>query len=312
MSDEIQAEITATNGIQYRISRTQAGHTTQAVVTQLGAALRGFWIDGQPYTETFDADELPPSSCGLALAPWPNRVRDGRWRATPGDPEQQLDITEPDRWTALHGLTVSVPFAGTVSADGSAVTLTTAIFPQHGWPHPLEYSVTYRLTDDGITIEHSARNLGVVPAPFAVGSHLFPRIAEVPSSELTLTVDAADHYVVDERLLPTGVEPIAAVQPDLSAGAELSTVALDDGYRGAAGKQEYVHTRVEVWGDAAFRWVQVYSLGEFAHAETGERSAIAVEPMTGPADALNSHEGLVWIEPGERWSAVHGIRVVAA
>ena len=36
-------------------------------------------------------------------------------------------------------------------------------------------------------------------------------------------------------------------------------------------------------------------------------TAIAVEPMTAPADALNSGLGLRWIEPGASWSGHWGI-----
>jgi aldose 1-epimerase len=35
-------------------------------------------VDGIRLTETVPVDALPPMGCGIVLAPWPNRVRDGR------------------------------------------------------------------------------------------------------------------------------------------------------------------------------------------------------------------------------------------
>ncbi len=45
---------------------------------------------------------MPPFGCGIVLVPWPNRVEDGRWTLD-GQP-QQLDLTEPARHNAIHGL----------------------------------------------------------------------------------------------------------------------------------------------------------------------------------------------------------------
>jgi aldose 1-epimerase len=36
--------------------------------------------------------------------------------------------------------------------------------------------------------------------------------------------------------------------------------------------------------------------------------ALAVEPMTAPANALNTGEGVRWLEPEETWTVQWGIR----
>lgn len=38
------------------------------------------------------------------------------------------------------------------------------------------------------------------------------------------------------------------------------------------------------------------------------KTAIAVEPMTAPAEAFTSGQGLRWLEPGEEWTLAWGIR----
>ena len=64
---------------------------------------------------------------------------------------------------------------------------------------------------------------------------------------------------------------------------------------------------VTLWADENFGYVQVYTSRSFA-TSTASDVAIAVEPMTAPANALNTGRGLRWLAPGESWSASWGIR----
>ena len=50
----------------------------------------------------FGPDEISPASAGQLLAPWPNRIRDGRY--TFEGTAYQLPLTEPGKHNAIHGL----------------------------------------------------------------------------------------------------------------------------------------------------------------------------------------------------------------
>ena len=67
----------------------------------------------------------------------------------------------------------------------------------------------------------------------------------------------------------------------------------------------HCHT-VEVWQEGDWEWLQVFITRIFPGPD-GPMTAIAVEPMTAPADALNSGLGLRWIDPGASWSGHWGI-----
>ena len=54
------------------------------------------------------------------------------------------------------------------------------------------------------------------------------------------------------------------------------------------------HGRTTLRADASFVALPLYS------DRDRTPPAIAIEPMTAPPDALNSGEGLRWLEPGER------------
>ena len=51
----------------------------RAVVTESGATLRVYEVGDRPVVEAFEGPETPVIGCqGEVLAPWPNRVVDGR------------------------------------------------------------------------------------------------------------------------------------------------------------------------------------------------------------------------------------------
>src|SRR5436309_15890931 len=74
----------------------------RAVVVEVGGGLRAFEADGADVLDGYGADELCPASAGKVLAPWPNRIRDGQYAF--GGHEYQLALTEPAKYTAIHGL----------------------------------------------------------------------------------------------------------------------------------------------------------------------------------------------------------------
>lgn len=50
--------------------------------------------------------------------------------------------------------------------------------------------------------------------------------------------------------------------------------------------------------DGSFGYVQAFTTDQFL-TDGGMVTTAALEPMTAPADALNSGEGLRWLQPGE-------------
>jgi aldose 1-epimerase len=287
----------------------------RAEIDTVAAALRSLTVDGAHLTEPRLGDGVPPFCNGIVLAPWPNRVRAARWTLD-GEP-QQLDITEPARGGALHGLLQFTDYEVFSRADGT-VTLGAFIAPQHGWPFPLETSVTYTLTGDGIRVTHAATNVGERRAPYAVGTHPFLRVGATPVEQLTLTVPAATYFEVDERLDPIAESPVDGTPSDLRHGPVVGTLALDTAYgslahahpvdgRGvSAWLQAPDGARTTMWQDLDWGYLQVFTTAVFPRPE-GDGVAVAVEPMTAPPDALNSGQGLIWIEPGASWQGSWGL-----
>lgn len=301
----------APTGDQYELTLSAEGHDLTATITQVAAGIRAFRVDGVDVTEPFPVDATPPSGCGIVLVPWPNRVKDGTWDSD-GQP-RRLALTEPARGNAIHGLLRYRPYI-VAEQSAASVTLRADIFPELGYPFQLATSVRYDLTPRGLDVTHTITNAGATPAPVAIGAHPYLKVGGVPTGELTVTVDAATHLDVDDRLNVIGESPVGGTRFDLRGGRRVADLELDDGFADVAmtdgGARHVVSApdgrTVTLWTDNDFGYVQVYTSRSFP-TTTASDVALAVEPMTAPANALNSGRGLRWIEPGGSWSPRWGI-----
>lgn len=280
----------------------------RAVVYEVGAALGGTAIGGLARTEPYPASTRPPKGAGAVLAPWPNRVRGGRW--THDGAAQQLALSEPLAGNAIHGLLRHVTWTP-IAREAASVTLVAVATVQPGWPQPVRVAVTYTVqAGTGLTVSTTATNLGDGTVPFGLGFHPYLRVGDVPADDLTLTLAAGSRIPLRDQL-PDGPPAPASVVDVGLRGQD-----LDDAFAGCAPDADgRVRHRVvapdgtgtELWADPAFGWVQVFTPADFP----GRGRAVAVEPMTCPPDALNSGDGLIHLEPGQSWTGSWGVSALS-
>jgi aldose 1-epimerase len=316
----------APTGEQFVLTRSTPFGPAEAIITEVAASIRTLRINGVDLTQPYPENVPPPFGCGIVLVPWPNRIEDGLWHHDGA--EQQLGLSEPELHNALHGLLVHTAY-WMVSRTEDSVTLAASIFPERGYPFALETQVTYQLVDDGLTVTHEIRNEGGTSAPVAIGTHPFFRIGDVPTTDLTLTLHAATRFPVDERLNVTTEVPVEG-RYDLRAGQKVEGLKLDDAFGGVTPIDQVTATltapdgrTVSLWQDENFPYVQVFTTEKFPVGDNltvmnaidpdttpqeARTTAIAIEPMTAPANAFNSGQSLRWVEPEETWTASWGIR----
>jgi aldose 1-epimerase len=99
---------------------------------------------------------------------------------------------------------------------------------------------------------------------------------------------------------------------DLRRGRRLGDVTLDTAYTGLTrDADDRVRHRLTapdgrslvLWQGPGFDYAQIFTTDRYP----GQSLAVAIEPMTAPANAFNSGRGLRWLEPGESWSLSWGI-----
>lgn len=276
-----------------------------AHIASVGATLRSLTIDGRDLVVPFDADEVRPAFRGATLAPWPNRVTDGRYRF--GDDDLLLSLTEPERGHALHGLAAWLDFSA-VSVDASSVTLTATIEAQSGYPFRVRVDVAYSVNSDGLRTVVTATNVGPSRAPVGLGPHPYLVAGEGIVDDWELELPAARVLTVEgDRMIPgpvVGVEEIDGF--DFRSPRRIDSTEID---------HAFAELTRETDGDAVVRvttadgsgvgirwgsecpWVQVHTADK--PGLPVHRIGLAVEPMTCPPDAFNSGVDLDVVEPGE-------------
>lgn len=299
------------SGEQYEISA--GGY--RAVITEAGATLRVLEYDGRPLVDGFEADRRCFGGRGQLLMPWPGRIEDGSY--TWDDETQQLALSEPTLHNASHGLVRWVSWQVEEHTRHS-VTLVYRLPAQPGYPWSLDLHVSYDLSADGLTVTQGAANLADSPAPFAAGAHPYLSVGAGPIDTWELTLPASSRVLVDDRRLPTGVEAVDDTDYDFRISRPIKDTVFDhaftgldrDGFGVASIVLEGDRDGLTLWVDESVGWLQVFSADDPA---MGGRRSLAVEPMTAPANAFRTGEGVITLapsgEPGDETAMTWGIRV---
>lgn len=296
---------------------TLAAHGYTATIASVGATLRSLQHEGRHLIVPFEADELRPAYRGATLAPWPNRVIDGRYVFD--GVEHQLPLTEPARGHALHGLLAWARFEA-VDPSPDRLALAAVVEPQDGYPWRVRVQVDYALGPEGLTQTVTGTNLSARPAPFGVSAHPYLLGGSGPLDGWDLVLPARHVMLTEtERLLPAetvGVDEDAE-RFDFRSARRIGAVEIDHAYTGllvdAEGRCTASVTDAEgrgaavSWGSDC-PWVQVHTAD--MPGRPGHRIGLAVEPMTCPPDAFNSGDDLIVLQPGASASASWTIAAV--
>jgi aldose 1-epimerase len=292
------------------------GHDRQQlVVTEVGATIRSYTVGGHDIVDGFGPDEWSQSGRGQVLAPWPNRLGDGRYEFSGLTAQAALD--EPEHGNAIHGLVRWLPWQLEAKAQ-NVVSVLCRVFPTPGYPFRLDLRIEYRLGRQGLTVTTTAANPGDVTLPFGLGFHPYLTVGADRVDTAVLTLPAASRLVLDGRQLPTGeVRPVAGTEYDFTGGRAVGPTRLDtafcalardaDGLAWASLEDPASGRSVALWADDCFGYLMGYT-GDTLGNHARRRASLAVEPMTCPPDAFRSGRDLVVLAPGQEWQGSWGLR----
>jgi aldose 1-epimerase len=281
----------------------------RAVVTEVGAGLRAYDVDGRAVVAGYDAHEIAPSGRGQLLAPWPNRIDRGRYEF--GGRAHQLPIDELEHCNAIHGLTrwsVWRPAA----REPDRVVLIHRLPPRPGFPFLLTLEADYSLGRNGLTVRTSATNEGNEPLPYGNGSHPYLALGAATADNAVLRLPAREALHSNERGIPTGRFDVRGTDLDFAEPREIRSLVLDHCFTALARDDDglaRVHVAAagvatELWADEAYPYLMVFTGDTLPE---GGRRSVAVEPMTCAPNAFRSGDGLIRLAPGETHIGSWGI-----
>lgn len=285
----------------------------RAVITEVGATLRTYVKGGVQVTEGFAAEEVSTGARGQVLYPWPNLMGDGEW--TFSDRVARPTVEDVSQATALHGLVRWRPFR-VDAVNQNRCVLTLLLHPTPDYPFLSEISVAYHLGALGLTVTTTVTNRDEVPIPFGVGFHPYVAVTTPTIEGAELEVPARAYVAVDPRQLPIGeILPVSGSPLDFTRRKSISGHELDVTYtelvRDDSGMATVVLAdarggMVELSMDRNFPYIQIYTGDQLERGR--RRTAVAVEPMTCPPDALRSGKDVVILEPGQHWAGSWRLR----
>jgi aldose 1-epimerase len=302
--------VASPTGQQWRI-----GHGQQdVIVCEVGATLRTYNVGNTAIIDGFGAGEWSHSGRGQVLAPWPNRLADGRYEFNGVRAQAALD--EPERRNAIHGLVRWLPWT-LQTRHQNQLSLRLQLHPSPGYPFSLLLEMEYHVGREGLTITTRAHSMDDGPVPFGLGFHPYLTAGPETIDGAILQLPAHDSLEVDDRGLPTGESTaVAGTERDFTTprfigptvlDTAFTTLDRDDGGRAWASLDDPTGASgASLWVDPGFGYLMVYT-GDTLGEVPRRRRGVAIEPMTCPPNALRTGRDLLTLLPGEQWSASWGL-----
>jgi aldose 1-epimerase len=283
----------------------------RAVLDEVGGGIRSYTARGRELLDGYPAGERSPSGRGQVLIPWPNRLEDGSYEFD--GQRHQLELNEPQNGNAIHGLVRWEPWT-VAERKGHRVVMEYVLSPQPGYPFALKLEIEYALAMDGLTVRTTATNVGESACPYGAGFHPYLTVGTETVDSVILHLPAGTVSGADERGLPLAPAPVEGTEYDFRRPRPIGSTRLDHAFTDLVREQDGL-ARVALGGphpgsgldlrvDEAFSYLQVFSGDPLPDVN---RRSLAVEPMTCPANAFRTGEGLIRLEPGESLTSAWGI-----
>jgi aldose 1-epimerase len=283
----------------------------QAVIVEVGGGLRSYSVGGHEFVDGYGADQMSSSGRGQVLIPWPNRLQDGSYEF---DGQcHQLPLNEPEHRNAIHGLVRWAAWTASTREPHRAV-MEHVLHPQPGYPFSLTLNIEYVLSDLGLRVRTTVRNVGTNPCPYGSGAHPYLTLGTATIDRLMLRVPGRTVLRSDERGLPVGTEAVQDTAYDFRQSRRIGSTTLDhaftdlerdeDGLARVELRDPDYGSRVSLWVNESYPFLMLFSGDPLPDVR---RRSLAVEPMTCPPNAFRTGHALIRLEPGSSFTSTWGI-----
>ena len=294
------------------VAEFEIAHGNQRVgFVSLGGGLRSYEVGGRELLDGFPPGGKSTRGRGQVLVPWPNRIKDGSYEFD--GKREQLELTEPENGNAIHGLVREATW-NVAKQSSDRVVLDYLLEPQPGYPFTLAVSIEYALSEAGLAVTTTARNVGTERCPYGCGQHPYLRLGTARIDTLRLQVPGRIVVSSNARGVPVSTEPVDGTEYDFRASRTIGGTVLDNAFteleRDADGRARVLlddpdsGSGITLWVDETYPYFMAFSGDPYPDLA---RRSIAVEPMTCPPNAFRTHDSLIVLEPGESTASTWGI-----
>jgi aldose 1-epimerase len=269
-----------------------------------------------------DWNENPvPTRSGVPiLYPFPNRIRDGKFRFE--GKNYQLPLNDSAKANAIHGFAPRHAWSvAGYNADGDSAWIhgdlhAAAAVPEAArlWPSDSILSVVCRLSEKALRLEMRVKNIGDGALPFGLGLHPYLRFPcadqgidrfklHAPARSIWKSIDnlpTGERRPIPDELNWNSPKGLAGIQLDtpysnLGAIAERADGMLQRACIGHAG----LSGALQIWTTGGFRESVLFT--------PAHRQAVCFEPYTCATDAVHLEErgidaGWMVLQPQEVWT----------
>ncbi len=244
------------------------------------------------------------------LFPFAGRLPDGIFNYAGN--AYQFDINDSEFKAALHGFLYNKPLVlkEQIETDEKAeitVTFSSKKNSHPSYPFNITVNITYILTNEGFINKTRFINNGNHQAPIAYGIHPYFTLGN-KVDDLKIKIPTKTETILSNRLVPTGETKVNKRFFNLT---KIDDYSFDNGFQFSRKngrvttviKNTKTDSELNIWqetGKNKFNFLQVYT--------PPTRDCIAIEPLCGNINSLNTGDDLMKLAPGESAEMSWGIK----
>ena len=276
-------------GTSTRLVLKHTDERTQLVINlHEGARVSFLKHQGHVIINDLEQTSYATNFAAALLFPFANRIENGHYSFN--NQEFQLECNEQVNPNAIHGLVYNKLFSILhVEEDQTHVSVTLnykELEGVSGFPFLYAITVTYVLSDAGLSLKFEIRNEGEQSFPFTLGWHPYFISSDMSKSHLILNATKA--YKSNDSGIITGDG-----EADSTRKLPLGGLTIDDVFAVALQMAEFITPdyRIEFLTKGNENFLQVFT--------PPETNAIAIEPMVGISNSFNNKIGLNILGPDQ-------------
>ena len=303
---------------QIKLMNVESGESV-VIIPEYGGCVNELLLNknGENYSvingcETFEELVRNQAYKSAKMFPFANRIPDGKYEFN--GQIYQLPINWPQENHAIHGFIHDKKYTiadQTTTENSARLTLEYLYKSEYpGYPFPFLITLTFLLSEDGFKYTTEVENTGKSISPIMDGWHPYFKLASENINDFLLKIPANQRTEIDNRMIPTGkLLPLNTFLDYSKIGDMFFDTCFPLKVKETIVSTELINQEknltLQLWqetGDQKYNFLQIYT--------PPDRQSIAIEPMTSNTNSFNTGDGLITLEPNEKFQASFGIKLV--